>query len=133
MVNGTTYKNLNKRCKDVPVNKQIKLTTTNKKQSSDKNQDELCDKWLKRKTINPLTNRKIKKNGPIYKQYDKKCTSKEEKSVTFDDICQKWKHIKKNNPEDKLINPLTKKAIKLNGPKYKELEKLCKKTTKSGK
>jgi len=129
MVNGATYKNLDKRCKGIPINKKIKLSSG--KQKNEENQD-ICDKWLKKKNINPVTNRKITKNGSIYKQYDKKCNSKQEKSVTFEDVCKKWQIIKQR-PDNKLINPLTKKAIKINGPKYKELDKLCKKTTKSGK
>ena len=129
--NAVTYKNLDKHCKYIPLDKQIKIKKE-KKTSATKDK-ELCEKWLKRKTINPVTNRKIKKEGSIYKDYNKKCNSKKEKSVTYDDICQKWKYIKKHNGEDNLINPLTNKPIKFNGPKYTELNKLCKKTTKSGK
>ena len=129
--NAVTYKNLDKHCKYIPLDKQIKIKKE-KKTSATKDK-ELCEKWLKRKTINPVTNRKIKKEGSIYKDYNKKCNSKKEKSVTYDDICQKWKYIKKHNKEDNLINPLTNKPIKFNGPKYTELNKLCKKTTKSGK
>uniref|UniRef100_A0A6C0LGE8 2-cysteine adaptor domain-containing protein n=1 Tax=viral metagenome TaxID=1070528 RepID=A0A6C0LGE8_9ZZZZ len=129
--NAVTYKNLDKHCKYIPLDKQIKIKKE-KKTTATKDK-ELCEKWLKRKTINPVTNRKIKKEGSIYKDYNKKCNSKKEKSVTYDDICQKWKYIKKHNGEDNLINPLTNKPIKFNGPKYTELNKLCKKTTKSGK
>jgi hypothetical protein len=129
--NAVTYKNLDKHCKYIPLDKQIKIKKE-KKTSATKDK-ELCEKWLKRKTINPVTNRKLKKEGSIYKDYNKKCNSKKEKSVTYDDICQKWKYIKKHNGEDNLINPLTNKPIKFNGPKYIELNKLCKKTTKSGK
>ena len=130
--NAVTYKNLDKHCKYIPLDKQIKIKKEKKTTTATKDK-ELCEKWLKRKTINPVTNRKIKKEGSIYKDYNKKCNSKKEKSVTYDDICQKWKHIKKHNGEDNLINPLTNKPIKFNGPKYTELNKLCKKTTKSGK
>ena len=128
-VNGVTYNNLNKHCKGVPVNNMVKINKKNNKQQLETDNKELCDKWLRRKTINPTTGRIISKTGPIYKKYDKICNTKKEKSVTFDDICEKWNEIKKNSPNN-LINPLTKKPIKLNGPKYKELNKLCKKTTK---
>jgi hypothetical protein len=31
------------------------------------NKSNICDKWLANKTINPETSRKIKENGPVYK------------------------------------------------------------------
>ena len=35
-----------------------------------------CKQWLTNKTINPLTNRKIKENGPIFKTFEKICSKK---------------------------------------------------------
>lgn len=32
-----------------------------------------CTKWLSNPLINPLTNRKIKKNGPTYNKIKKEC------------------------------------------------------------
>lgn len=40
-------------------------------------------------------------------------------------ICQEWYQNKLNNPLNP-INPQTEYAVKQNGPKYRELEKLCK-------
>ena len=37
-------------------------------------QKEICDKWLKNKTINPETSRKIKENGAVYKELSKLCS-----------------------------------------------------------
>jgi hypothetical protein len=76
-------------------------------------QKEICDKWLKNKTINPETSRKIKENGPAYKKLLKKC------SLNPNDICDKW--LKNKN-----INPETLRKIKENGPVYKKLQKKCK-------
>ena len=42
--------------------------------------DETCKKWMMNKTINPLSNRKIKENGPTYKMLEKKCSKSELKS-----------------------------------------------------
>ena len=33
----------------------------------------ICQMFLQNKTINPVTNRKIKKNGPVYKKLSKMC------------------------------------------------------------
>jgi hypothetical protein len=38
---------------------------------------EICDKWIKNKTINPETSRKIKETGPVYKKLVKKCIKKQ--------------------------------------------------------
>ena len=77
---------------------------------------ELCDKWLQDKTINPETKRKIKENGTIFNKLSKKCSPKE--TLTQKDICSKWL-------QDKNINPETKRKIKENGEVYKKLSKLC--------
>ena len=79
------------------------------------NQKEICDKWLKNKTINPTTSRKIKENGPKYKQLQKICSLN---PLNQKEICDKWL-------KNKSINPETFRKIKENGPKYKQLQKLC--------
>jgi hypothetical protein len=37
-----------------------------------------CKKWLLNKNINPITNRKIKETGKIYKMFEKLCNEKED-------------------------------------------------------
>lgn len=34
---------------------------------------EICDKWISNKTINPITNKIIKENGPTYKKFQELC------------------------------------------------------------
>ena len=50
-----------------------------------------CDEWAKERMVsnpkNPLTNRKIKKNGPKYKELDRDC---KEFIVDINSICMKW-------------------------------------------
>jgi ERCC4-related helicase len=53
----------------------------------------MCDNWEKNKLINPFTKRKIKENGPVYKQYK--------------DFCKKYKENCKKFNSNKKINPLT--------------------------
>ena len=81
---------------------------------------DLCDLWLKNKTINPATLRKIKENGPIFKELEKKCLPKQKKEtkLTEKDLCDEWL-------KNKTINPATLRKIKENGPIFKELEKKC--------
>jgi hypothetical protein len=93
---------------------------------------ELCDKWFINKNINPLTLRKIKETGAIYKELSKKCSfnplnpikskkkTKKEKEVKLTDsqICNKWL-------ANKNINPITSRKIKETGAIYKELSKKC--------
>jgi len=74
---GPKYNELDKLCKkfkftekdleDVIVEKKKKKILT--KQLNNK----LCKLWKQDKIINPITNRKIKKNGPTYKEINKKC------------------------------------------------------------
>jgi hypothetical protein len=80
---------------------------------------EICDKWLKNKTINPETSRKIKENGTIYKKLQKKCSLNPLKPLNQQEICDKWL-------KNKTINPATSRKIKENGPVFKELQKKCK-------
>jgi len=78
------------------------------------NIQELCEKWKINKTINPITNRKIKENGPKYKELEKLC----EKKIDKDKICNEWN-------KNRNINPETGKSIKNTGTIYKKLLKLC--------
>ena len=84
---------------------------------------EICDIWLKKKTINPQTLYKIKENGPVYKKLLKKCSLNKQSDK---EICDKWL-------KNKTINPETLHKIKENGPLYKELEKQCSLYIKSDK
>lgn len=46
-----------------------------------------CKEWEKKKDINPITGRKIKEGGPVYKRFEKRCQQKNEsskKEVVFD-------------------------------------------------
>ena len=91
----------------------------------------LCDEWNLNKSVNPITKRTIKVDGPVYNKIKKNCgkntsdnkTKKKEKETkkskgSTKDICGLWL----NNPS---INPETGKSIKKNGPVYKKLLKLC--------
>jgi hypothetical protein len=64
------------------------------------NKKEICDKWLKNKTINPETSRKIKENGTVFKELLKKCSlnqieNKEHKDIYLKNYISSIKH--KNN------------------------------------
>ena len=108
----------------------------------------LCSKWAfnKRKNPerpkNPKTNRIISVTGKIYKDLNKKCrkiqvlsnamkssstSSADVDSHTFK-TCAKWANIKEKYPT-KPYNPDNKKKtpIKVKGPTYNKLEKMCKK------
>jgi hypothetical protein len=63
-------------------------------------------------------------NSPISSSKNKiKPFINKQKSLTR--ICQEWHQNKLNNPLNP-INPYTEYTVKKNGPKYRELEKLCK-------
>jgi hypothetical protein len=76
---------------------------------------DICDKWLKNKTINPETSRKIKENGTVYKKLLKKCSLN---PLNQKEICDKWL-------KNKTVNPETLRKIKENGTIYKKLAKKC--------
>lgn len=88
----------------------------NKKQISQSD----CDKFKTNPQINPLTNRKIKTNGPTYRDLMKYCNDKE--TITKKSISQQDCETFLKNPH---TNPLTQRKIKKNGPKYQELMKKC--------
>ena len=65
---GAIYKKLSKKCSLNPnpnPNPNIKIT-----------QNEICNKWLANKNVNPETMRKITETGAIYKKLEKKCLIK---------------------------------------------------------
>ena len=75
-----------------------------------------CDEWRLNKNINPITKRKIKFQGSIYKKIEKICSIN---SKNYDNNkCDEWL-LNKN------INPITKRKIKIGGPIYKYYENLC--------
>ncbi len=127
-VDGPKYKELNKLCENVPINSKIKFK--NKKKEEPEINISLCSQWKLNKNKNPKTNRNITKTGKIYKQYEKICrddlstSDKQKKSDTNIKLCIKWLKIKKEFPHN-LYNPKTNAPIKIDGPIYKKLEKLC--------
>jgi hypothetical protein len=76
------------------------------------------DKNDKDYIINPISKKKIKINGPIYK---KLVASGDIKAVPSDTQQPEPKIKTKRDSSQYVINPLTKKKVKINGPKYKEL------------
>ena len=79
---------------------------------------ELCDKWSENKNINPITLKKIKDTGLIYKTLKSKCYKIVNNFKLTKTICDKWN-------ENKKINPITLRKIKNTGNTYKQLEKKC--------
>ena len=71
----------------------------------------ICQEWFRNPLVNPVTGRKIKKDGPVYKKLERKCKPK-------GDTCQEWLR----NP---LVNPVSGRKIKKDGPVYKKLERKC--------
>lgn len=103
--------------------------------------EEICLEWIKNKIINPdkplnpITKYTVKKNGKIYKELDKLCsTVKIEKPNIIDipiikkksvlskpltkELCLKWL-------KNKYQNPITNYVIKENGEIFKELKREC--------
>ena len=104
----------------------------------------ICKKWNKIKLqypnnlFNPITNRNIIKFGPKYIELEKLCkklkiTEKELEDIIINKninkkeiikkpvtkkICKLWKN-------NKNINPITNRIIKINGPIYRELSNKC--------
>jgi len=74
--NGKIYKELEKLCSTVKINKiDIKDIPIIKKKSvlSKSLNKELCLKWMKNKYQNPITNYVIKETGEIYKELKREC------------------------------------------------------------
>jgi len=97
-----------------------------------------CNQWLKNKSINPKTNKKISVDGRIYKKIQVNCSTspsstsyspkkkqKETKEIKQDEgftkkECQQWL-------KNKSVNPKTNRKISEDGKIYKKIEKQCKK------
>lgn len=72
-----------------------------------------CNEWKAKKTINPLTKRKISTEKAIYKKFEKFCDN--------ETLCESFE---KNDG----INPITKRKIKTGGDIFKFIKSLCSKT-----
>lgn len=77
--------------------------------------DKTCLDFMKNPNINPVTGRKIKLNGPVYKKLEKRCYShifnnKKKRNKIYQDFLYP-------------VNPETGRKIKLNGVVYKKLKK----------
>jgi len=79
----------------------------------------MCDNWDKDKLLNPFTKRKIKENGPIYKQ--------------FKEFCKKYKHNCEKFQKNKSINPLTGYKITEKSKITEFYNKLCNDEVKNSK
>ena len=77
----------------------------------------LCEEWRNNPSVNPSTNRYIKKGGPVYHTLEQKCGQPHSHRKPNLD-CFEW-HGKPN------VNPKTFHRIKVGGPVYKKLEKKC--------
>ena len=105
-----------------------------------------CKQFLNNPTINPKTNRPIKKNGPTYKKINAQC-GKEDKKIKkvvkkIKKVVKKIKKVDTKNKKiakeslmkgkcdlwktNKTVNPLTNRKIKDTGAVYKQFAKLCK-------
>jgi hypothetical protein len=95
------------------------------KSLSKKECDEFLKKCKKGTCKNPETGRKIKVDGPTYKKILNKCSGKKSKKSSTKKYkldCEKWK---KGWISGEKVNPETRRKIKQDGPKYKELVKKC--------
>jgi superfamily II DNA/RNA helicase len=73
--------------------------------------NKMCDNWEKNKLTNPFTKRKIKEDGPIYKQ--------------FKEFCKKYKDNCVKFIKNKSINPLTGYKISEKSKITEFYNKLC--------
>lgn len=89
----------------------------------------VCAQWRANPTVNPLTGRAIKVDGPTYKKLQKDCIGVRSPSprspvkrpvgpLSPRSKCEQWRA----NPT---INPVSRRKIKRNGPVYKALKKEC--------
>lgn len=64
-----------------------------------------CPEWLLKKTINPVTKRNIKINGPVYNKLKKLCDKKEiTKLPVIDSDCMKYQDITLKSHQKKVID-----------------------------
>jgi len=76
-----------------------------------------CDEWRANPSVNPYTNRYIKKGGKLYHKLEAECgTPHSNRKINLD--CFEWHG-------DPSINPRTFRRIKAGGPAYRKLEKKC--------
>lgn len=121
-IGGPVYKKLVAEFGD-PVAAPVTTTTT---VAPTPNLSENCIKWLANKTVNPITGRKIKVGGPVYKKLEAECSvenSDQQVPVpipppTIDSDCEEWL-------QNKTVNPATGRKIKPGGAIYKRLEQQC--------
>ena len=67
-----------------------------------------CQKWLNNKNINPITNKKITTNGPIYKKFLKHCNNDENISIItkIKNLCNEQSKINQNSKDEYYYNKL---------------------------
>lgn len=76
-----------------------------------------CDEWRNNPSVNPYSNRYIKKSGKVYNKLIASCGEPQpNKQKNLD--CFEWHG-------DPSVNPKTYRQIKINGPAYRKLEKKC--------
>jgi hypothetical protein len=155
--NGIIYNKLDKICEKIPVNIDKPVSSKSSQVAQDDKTVKICAKWnLIKKTqpdnklYNPENKKKtpIKKGAATYNRLNKMCKNikiasdyklssspSSSKSSFIDNAdpliiktCNKWAAIKNKYPNTP-YNPENKKKtkIKVNGPKYKQLDKMCRK------
>ena len=89
-----------------------------------------CDKWINNKNINPITRRKIKQDGPVFKKIEAICipesalkqkVPKQKDGLFTKEDCDAWNL-------DPSKNPITKRKLNMNAKNgiYTQLLKICK-------
>ena len=135
---GPTFNKLKKECKIFLSNSTSPQPKRQVMKKTDKNPiytQDICDKWRSKPLVNPLSNRTIKEDGPIYNKLKKECNTSASRSISLqhkkkvineDEIklCKQWL-------KNKSINPKSNKAITSTGAIYKKYLKLCANISKS--
>jgi len=117
--------------KDGPIYKLFKKNCDDNKKTSPNKDDNIynkdnCNEWQKNSLINPISNRPIKKNGAIYKLFKNNCDDNKKPSPNKDDNIYSKNNCDKWNSKP-LINPISNRPIKKDGPIYKLFKKNCNK------
>lgn len=120
--NGPVYKKLKKKCTGPaggptgPVPKEFEWLIEAMREEAE------CNEWKKDPLVNPVTRRRIGRNGPVYKKLKERCGQATWSPETITEKkkgeCDEWRR----HP---LVNPTTGRKIVLNGPVYKKLTKKC--------
>lgn len=84
-----------------------------------------CDNFIKNSNINPVTNRKIKKNGPVYNELIRFCENKNKTKNSVSTSLEKLKKICEEWFNNKNIDPISKKKIGPGGIIYNNLMRKC--------